>query len=298
MNIRDLQYLVAVYDLGSFSKAAEACFVSQPTLSGQLKKLEDDLGLPLMERSTRRVLFTAVGERVVIQARQVLAGVEQIKAIARDGGDPLAGDFHLGLIPTIGPFLLPSIVSQINTQFPRLKLFLHELKTEVLVERLLNGKLDAGILAKLDWDYPVAEWHLYNEPFLLAVRENSELAELKEPFDENVLEGQSVLMLEDGHCLRDQAMGVCFAAGANEDDRYQATSMDTLMHMVASGYGITLVPKLAMYKPLKGITYKHFRSDGPSREVVMIGRSNGARNQATAELANFIAKEVEQIIGS
>jgi LysR family hydrogen peroxide-inducible transcriptional activator len=298
MNIRDLQYLIAVYDLGSFSKAAETCFVSQPTLSGQLKKLEEDLGLPLMERSTRSVLFTPVGERVVSQARQVIAGVEQIKAIAREGGDPLAGDFHLGLIPTIGPFLLPSIVSQINEQFPRLKLFLHELKTEVLVDRLLNGKLDAAILAKLDWDYPVIDWHLYDEPFLLAVKDDSDLAGLAEPLEEEILAGQSLLMLEDGHCLRDQAMDVCFTAGANEDNRYQATSMDTLMHMVASGHGLTLVPELAMYKPLKGISYKRFKPGGPGREVVMVGRNNGARNEANEELAAFIAREVAQIIGA
>jgi LysR family hydrogen peroxide-inducible transcriptional activator len=292
MKLRDLQYLVAVYDHKNFSKAAEKCFVSQPTLSGQLKKLEEELGVPLMERSTRHVMFTEAGERVVTEARQMLAGVERIKATAAEFEDPLAGDFHLGLIPTVGPFLLPEIMADLQVEFPQMTLFLHERQTEVLLDRLLSGKIDAAILAKLDWDLPLAEWHLYTEPLLLAVPEKHPLANVEMPLKRNVLDGQSLLMLEDGHCLRDQAMGVCFAANAHEDDRYQATSIDTLLHMISVGHGMTLVPELAARKPLRGIKYKRFESPQPDREVVLIGRSNSARSAGLERLAQFIASKI------
>ncbi len=292
MKLRDLQYLVAVHDLGSFSKAAERCFVSQPTLSGQLKKLEEELGVLLMERSTRSVMFTDAGERVVTEARGMLASAERIKAAAADFEDPLAGDFHLGLIPTVGPFLLPEIVAELHAEFPQMNLFLHELQTEVLLERLMSGKLDAAVLAKLDWQTSYAEWHLYDEPLVLALPEGHGLASSNRKLDKDDLDGQSLLMLEDGHCLRDQAMGVCFAAGAYEDDRYQATSMDTLLHMISVGHGMTLVPEMATHKPLKGIEFKRFSNPEPSREVILIGRENGARNAGLATLAEFIQSSV------
>lgn len=292
MKLRDLEYLVAVHELKNFSQAAERCFVSQPTLSGQLKKLEDDLGVPLMERTTRSVLFTQAGEKVVGEARQMLALAARIQEVAREFEDPLAGDFHLGLIPTVGPFLLPRVMAVLSAEFPQMKLFLHELQTEVLIERLLSGKLDAAILAKLDWDYPIDEWELYHEPLWLAMSESDELAAIAEPVSESVLDGRSLLMLEDGHCLRDQAMGVCFAAGANEDDRYQATSMDTLLHMVSSGHGMTLVPELATKKPMEGVVYKQFKKDGPGRDIVLIGRRNSSRTVALDKLAEFINRSI------
>lgn len=295
MNLRDLQYLVAVHDLGSFSKAAEECFVSQPTLSGQLKKLEQELDTTLIERSTRSILFTQAGLKVVAEARQILAGTERIKALARDFDDPLQGDFKLGLIPTVGPFLLPRIMSGLKAAFPQMSLFLYELRTEELLERLQTGKLDAAILAKLDWQQPFAEWPLYDEPLLLALSTQDELTRRKEPLNESVLTGKSLLMLEDGHCLRDQAMGVCFAAGANEDHRYQATSMDTLLHMVAAGHGLTLVPELATITPMAGVVYKRFRKSGPSREIVLLGRTNSARKLALEKLAEFISAAARRL---
>ncbi|MBV1921586.1 MAG: DNA-binding transcriptional regulator OxyR [Pseudomonadales bacterium] len=292
MNIRDLQYLVAVYDLNSFSKAAEECFVSQPTLSGQLKKMEIELGAVLMERSTRKVIFTPLGKIIAEEARDILNKVEHIKSLAKESDDPMQGDFHIGLIPTIGPFLLPKIVLEINTQFPQMNLFLHELQTDVLIDKLLKGKLDAAILAKLDWDYPIKEFQLYQEDFILAVSANDSLANTKQIVDRSVLDGRSVLMLEDGHCLRDQALGVCFAAGANEDKRYQATSMDTLLHMVATGAGITLVPEMACNKDIQGVEYLVFSKPAPNREVVIVTRNNIAREQAIKNIANLITSIV------
>lgn len=289
MNIRDLQYLVAVHDLNNFSKAAERCFVSQPTLSGQLKKLEEELGAPLMERSTRQVLFTQLGEQVVEQARGVLMSVDHIRDLARQSDDIMAGDLHLGLIPTVGPFLLPLIMAEINRQFPKLDLYLYELQTDKLIDRLLKGELDAAVLAKLEWSYPVKETTLYEECMQLAVSSDDALAAQAHPVKKEVLEGRSVLMLEDGHCLRDQAMGVCFAAGANEDQRFQATSMDTLLHMVGTGVGMTLIPELACDDKVSGVTYIPFVDPQPSREIVMLHRTKSARAPALEKLAELIS---------
>jgi len=292
LNIRDLQYLVAVYDLNSFSKAADRCFVSQPTLSGQLKKLEDELGASLMERSTRKVLFTPLGKRVVAEARSLLNTVQNIKQLAKQTDDPMAGDFHIGLIPTVGPFLLPKIIPLINQSFPRMNLYLHELQTEVLIERLLKGDLDAAILAKLDWNHPIQEIPLYLEELKLAVSANDPISEgiqsTNRSVSRSVLEDRTVLMLEDGHCLRDQALGVCFAEGAKEDRRFQATSMDTLLHMVATGVGITLVPELAAQEDQLGVNFFSFSEPVPRREIIMVSRSNSARESSLEQISSLI----------
>lgn len=293
MNIRDLEYLVAVYDLKNFSKAAEQCFVSQPTLSGQLKKLEAELGGCLMERSTRKVLFTDLGEKIVIEARSILQTAKHIKQIASLNDDPMVGDFHIGLIPTVGPFLLPKIMPEIARQFPQANLFLYELQTEILIEKLLKGQLDLVILAKLDWSYQLQELPLYTEELLL-VHSSKQSVELKNgrvPLD--VLDGQSVLMLEDGHCLRDQALGVCFSAGANEDKRFQATSLDTLLHMVATGTGMTLIPQMACTKEVVGVEYNSFEQPVPSRDIIMIARKKSARMLAFEQLAELIRAQAQ-----
>lgn len=288
MNIRDLKYLVAVHDLNNFSKAAERCFVSQPTLSGQLKKLEEELGTALIERSTRQVLFTPLGEQVVSFAREALLTVDNIYNAAKQCDDPLAGEFHIGLIPTVGPFLLPMIMPVLAKEFPRAKLFLYELKTQDLIDRLLKGELDAAILAKLNWSHPVRETQLYREPMKLAIDRDSALNELQGPVELSVLENQSVLMLEDGHCLRDQAIGVCFSAGAKEDERFKATSMDTLLHMVSTGAGITLIPELACSKQIAGVNYVSFVEPQPTRDIVMLTRSHTTRKPALDAFAKCI----------
>jgi len=295
MNIRDLQYLVAVHDLENFSQAAEQCFVSQPTLSGQIKKLEQELGMSLIERSTRNVLFTEFGEAVVVKAREVLLTVSHIKELAEEMKDPFKGDYHLGLIPTVGPFLLPLIMAELNQTFPKINFFLYELKTDQLLEKLTKGELDAAILAKLDWNLPLTELHLTNEAMQLAVHDKSELANQNQAVDQSVLENQTVLMLEDGHCLRDQALGVCFSAGAEEDARFQATSMDTLLHMVATGAGITLIPELAC-RETKGIKFIPFKDPKPQREIVMVTRKSTARIDVLKEMAETISNKINNCI--
>jgi len=280
LNIRDLEYLVAVHDVSNFSKAAELCNVSQPTLSGQLKKLEGDLGASLIERSTRRVLFTPMGEAIVEHARGVLGVIEQIQTIARQNDDPMAGNFHFGLIPTIGPFLLPMLMPELTDQYPKMNLYLYELQTEKLIEKLLKGELDAVIVARQDWNYPVIETTLYTERMKLAVSSDDILAKRGNPVGRDVMKGRSVLMLEEGHCLRDQALSVCFAAGAKEDHRFKATSMDTLLHMVVSGSGMTLIPELACDTSKSGVKFLPFNDPVPSRDIVMLTRKNCARMNA------------------
>jgi len=292
MNIRNLEYLVAVHDMNNFSKAAERCYVSQPTLSGQLKKLEHELKAPLIERSTRQVLFTALGEQVVNMARDVLLTVENIRETAKATEQPMAGDFHIGLIPTIGPFLLPMLMPVLSQEFPKAKLYLYELQTDVLLKKLSKGEIDAAILAKVDSNHSLQEVPLYKESMRLAVRQGDPISKLTGSVDLSVLNNESVLMLEDGHCLRDQALGVCFSAGAHEDVRFQATSMDTLLHMVATGTGMTLVPELASRKPVSGVSYISFNEPQPSREIVMLVRNNTARKKDLCTIADCIGNVV------
>lgn len=288
MNIRDLEYLVAVHEVSNFSRAAELCNVSQPTLSGQLKKLEGDLGASLIERSTRRVLFTPMGEAIVEHARGVLGVIEQIQTIAKQNDDPMAGDFHFGLIPTIGPFLLPLLMPEFTDKYPKMNLYLYELQTDRLVEKLLKGELDAVIAAHQEWNYPVKETPLYSEKMKLAVSSEDILAKRGKPVNRDVMKGRSVLMLEEGHCLREQALNVCFAAGAKEDHRFKATSMDTLLHMVVSGSGMTLIPELACDTSKSGVKFLPFIDPVPSREIVMLTRKNCARLEALEAVASMI----------
>lgn len=300
MNIRDLQYLVAVHDLNNFSKAAERCFVSQPTLSGQLKKLEDELGSELIERSTRQVLFTQLGEEVVQYAREALQTVERIRTAALQSSDPMIGDFHLGLIPTVGPFLLPIIMPELTMLYPQANLFLYELRTDELLDKLHRGEVDAAILAKLDWEHPVNQIDLYEEPMQLAVSTTDPLLESScldqgRPVELTVLDDREVLMLEDGHCLRDQALDVCFSAGAKEDKRFMATSMDTLLHMVATGTGMTLIPELATRSKVQGIHFLEFVKPVPQREIVMLTRKNSARMQALRNISEVIKETVNRV---
>jgi LysR family hydrogen peroxide-inducible transcriptional activator len=287
MNLRDLRYLVALADLRHFGKAADACHVSQPTLSTQLKKLEDELGVQLIERAPRKVMLTPVGNDIVVRARRVLADVEQMRETARRTADPEAGSVRLGLFPTLAPYLLPHVVPRISSRFPRLELLLVEEKTEALLTQLRDGRLDAAILAlPLHEDWLQIE-RLFEEPFLLAVPHGHALAghgglRMAE------LSNQHLLLLEDGHCLRDQALAVCAMAGAGEKDGFRATSLETLRQMVAAGVGITLLPLLAVKPPMQvseSIELVPFRNPAPSRKLALVWRRSSAMTGFLHKLA-------------
>lgn len=278
MNLRDLRYLVALSEHKHFGRAAEASFVSQPTLSTQIKKLEDELGVALVERTPRKVLLTEVGTEIVQRARDVLNEIDQIKAIARRTLDPESGTLRLGIFPTLGPYLLPHVVGRIRARFPRLELLLVEEKTEVILRQLREGRLDAGILALPLHDHQLHSEFLFEEPFVIAVPEESSLAARRSLRLEDLAD-QSLLLLEDGHCLRDQALEVCQLAGAGEKSGFRATSLETLRQMVAANVGITLLPVLAIKPPVAQTENMHlipFSGSAPSRRIAMVWRKSSA----------------------
>ena len=221
MNIRDLEYLVALAEHRHFRRAADSCHVSQPTLSGQIRKLEDELGVMLLERTSRKVLFTQAGMLLVDQARTVLREVKVLKEMASQQGETMSGPLHIGLIPTVGPYLLPHIIPMLHQTFPKLEMYLHEAQTHQLLAQLDSGKLDCVILALVKESEAFIEVPLFDEPMLLAIYEDHPWAN-RECVPMADLAGEKLLMLEDGHCLRDQAMGFCFEAGADEDTHFRA----------------------------------------------------------------------------
>ncbi|MET0332354.1 MAG: LysR substrate-binding domain-containing protein [Dyella sp.] len=289
MNLRDLHYLVALAEHRHFGRAAEASFVSQPTLSTQIKKLEDELGVALVERTPRKVLLTETGREIARRARGVLAEVDEIRAIAQRTRDPESGSIRLGIFPTLGPYLLPHIVPLMRQRFPRLELLLVEEKTEVIVRMLREGSLDVGVLALPLHEDSLHSEFLFEEPFVLAVPDAHPLARHKGPLKLSDLQDQSLLLLDDGHCLRDQALEVCQLAGAGEKAGFRATSLETLRQMVAANVGITLLPTLAIKPPMARTDNVHLVSFGkhaPSRRIAMVWRKSSSM---TAFLQTFAA---------
>jgi LysR family hydrogen peroxide-inducible transcriptional activator len=290
MNLRDLRYFVALADTRHFGKAAERSFVSQPTLSAQIKKLETYLGVQLIERQPRKVTLTETGAKILPLARRVLQESDEIVSLARNEHDPLSGKLKLGLIPTIGPYLLPLVARKLRKQLPRLKLMLYEYQTQPLLEKLRAGDLDLGILAlpvPLDG---LEERALYDESFTLAVPNNSPLAKRSNVKIDD-LNGETLLLLEDGHCLRDQALDVCSHINVKESEDYRATSLETLRQMVAAGLGITLLPELATRGPFgsgQGLTVKAFAKPVPSRSVGAVWRKSTARAAAISAVCDVV----------
>jgi LysR family hydrogen peroxide-inducible transcriptional activator len=290
MNLRDLRYLIALADLRHFGRAAEACHVSQPTLSTQIRKLEEELGVQLIERAPRQVMLTPVGADIVERARRVVAEVEQMRESARRTADPEAGSIRLGLFPTLAPYLLPHVVSNIRARFPRLELLLIEEKTAVILQRLREGRLDAAVLAlPLHEDWLDSEL-LFEEPFILAMPQDHPLARHRElKLDE--LSDQHLLLLEDGHCLRDQALAVCQLAGAGEKEGFRATSLETLRQMVAAGVGMTLLPILAVKPPVppsESIRLVPFKRPTPNRQLALVWRRSSAMSGFLHKLATIL----------
>ena len=268
MNLRDLKYLVALADHRHFGRAAEASFVSQPTLSTQIRKLEEELGVALVERAPRRVMLTPVGVDIAERARKVIADVEQMGEIARRSMDPEAGTVRLGLFPTLAPYLLPHALPGIRRKFPRLELLLVEEKTDQVLARLRDGRLDAGILALPLHDEQLHLEPLFDEPFVLAVPRVHALAS-RASIPVSELDDRHLLLLEEGHCLRDQAL-------------------ETLRQMVAAGVGITLLPVLAVQPPVPpspDIALVPFRRPAPHREIAMVWRRSSAMDGFLRKLA-------------
>lgn len=287
MNIRDLQYLVAVADLKNFSKAADLCHVSQPTLSNQIKKLEDTLGMAVFERSNKHVMLTEHGAGVVAHARRILSEVDKIKDLAEHAHDPLAGKFRLGAFPTLATYVFPKLVTQVKRTMPNVKLILMEEKTAALLEKLKLGTIDAALIA-----LPVADDYLHAEPlfndaFYLAVPPNHALAKAKS-VTQGELAKHRLLLLEEGHCLRAQALEVCDLAGVSEEQDVRATGLETLRQMVKAGTGITFMPEIAISKNESGIVYVPFAKPQPRRTIALVWRKTSARLPAMQQFTAIL----------
>ncbi len=290
MNLRDLRYLVALADHKHFGRAAEASFVSQPTLSTQIRKLEDELGVSLVERTPRKVLLTEIGREIAERARTILREVDQVRELARRTRDPESGTVRLGLFPTLGPYLLPHVVPKLRERFPKLELLLVEEKTPVLLRQLDEGRIDAAVLALPLHDAQLHVEPLFEEQFVLAVPKDSKLAK-RDSLRMEDLEDQRLLLLEDGHCLRDQALDVCHLAGASEKDGFRATSLETLRQMVAANVGMTLLPALAVKPPVPrsdDIALLRFRGDPPHRRIALVWRKSSAMGEFLKKVADVV----------
>jgi LysR family transcriptional regulator, hydrogen peroxide-inducible genes activator len=307
MTLTELKYIVAVARERHFGKAAEACFVSQPTLSVAVKKLEEELDVKLFERSANEVTVTPLGEAIVRQAQSVLEQAANIKDIAKRGKDPLAGPLKLGVIYTIAPYLLPDLVRQVITHSPQMPLMLQENFTVKLLEMLRSGEIDCAILAEPFPDTGLATAPLYDEPFFAAVPTSHALA-TQDSVTTEALKSETLLLLGNGHCFRDHVLEVCpeFARFSSDAEgirkSFEGSSLETIKHMVAAGMGITLVPRLSVPPealeprkrgaPLPFVKYLPVQ-DGknfppPTRRVVLVWRRSFTRYEAIAALRNAV----------
>ena len=289
-SIKQLRYLCAVAEHKHFTKAADACFVTQSTLSAAIAELESQLDAKVFERNKKSVLITPLGEKLLKQARVILGDVEDFVALARAYAEPLSGDLRLGVIPTIGPFLLPPMLSSLRRKFPKLKLFLKEEMSAQLERQLQQGQLDLIILA-LPYALPDMEViSLCKDEFLLCLPPGHAFENLKQ-VEQKQLRGESLLLLEEGHCLRDHALEACQLKAAATDIVYQGNSLHTLVQMVANGLGLTLLPAMSVAADVLGDTHlsiKHFSNENVDREIGMAWRKTDPRRDDYLLLAEHI----------
>jgi LysR family hydrogen peroxide-inducible transcriptional activator len=299
MTLTELKYIVALARERHFGRAAEACFVSQPTLSIAIKKLEDELDIKLFERGGTDVSVTPIGEEIVAQAQRVIEQANAIKDIARSRKDPLAGPLRLGIIYTIGPYLLPALVRRMIAQVPQMPLMLQENFTVKLLEMLRTGELDAAIMAEPFPDVGLDVAPLYDEPFMAAVPKDHPLARRKS-LNAVELKSETMLLLGTGHCFRDHVLEVCpeFARFSPDADgirkSFEGSSLETIKHMVASGMGVTVVPLLSVPRDnprnalVRYLPFADAANELPQRRVVLAWRKSFTRTQAIEVLRKTV----------
>ncbi len=292
MTLQELRYLVALADKGHFVRAADACHVAQPTLSTQLKKLEDYLGVTLFERNKHQLRPTPVGEQIIERARRALDVVEEIRDLAKRDHDPMNGPLRLGVIPTLGPYLIPHLLPAIRAKLPQLHLFLREDLTVNLLERLRQGSLDALLLALPVRGDDVDELELFSEPFVVALPRDHALRRRRE-LTEADIRGENVLLLEEGHCMREQALSICGATSSEQREELKATSIETLRQMVAAGVGCTLLPQLAAAPGVGSIAsdmvqIRPFSAPVPTRRIGLVWRHRYPREVTVRGLGELI----------
>ena len=293
MNLRDLKYIVAVADSGHFGRAARHCFVSQPTLSGQIKKLEAELGVMIFERTNRRVAVTPTGEEILRHARLMIEQSDAITQIARARQDPLAGPLRIGAIPTLSPYLMPLILLPLKKRHPQMKLVLSEETTETLLQRLAHHEIDAALLATAEDESDLDRIELFDEPFWIAYPRDHRLY-LQETITRQDLDELDLLLLSEGHCLAQQVMELCHVsqrANSGEMADLRASSLETLMQLVGAGFGSTLVPALAMrgsWASGSGVVTRELDFDEAHRRVSLFHRKSFPRIAALRALIAVI----------
>jgi LysR family transcriptional regulator, hydrogen peroxide-inducible genes activator len=292
MTLRELHYLVALADKQNFGRAAELCHVGQPTLSMQLKKLEDYLEVILFERDNHHVSPTPIGEEVIERARIAIKAVEDIRELARQAHDPMDGVVRLGVIPTLGPFLLPRLFPVLKRSFPKLRLFLHEDLTAGLLDGLRNYRFDALLLSLPAGNGDIETLPLFREPFAVALPRGHPLA-ARSQIDREDLSHHKLLLLEEGHCLREQVLGIVGLAPAAQYEEIKASSIEMLRHLIAAGVGCTLLPALAALPGLgedqtDSICFRPIAPPVPVRTVGMAWRRGYSRTATMKSLGRFL----------
>ena len=285
MTLQELRYIVALADTGHFGKASEACFISQSTLSTQIKKLEDFLGVALFDRSLKHVALTPVGHEIVASARLILEESNRIREIARHTADPMERTINLGVIPTLGPYYLPHVLKQLHANFPKLRLLLREEMTPHVMSHLADGKLDAGLLALPVDDASLEVAPLFKEPFLAAVPAKHKLASCTTVKIKDLAKA-GLLLLEEGHCLREHALEACHLDGM-QNEEISATSLETLRQMVGMGLGVTLIPVLASggTTAVTQVALRPLAAPGASRMIGLVWRKRSPLATTMEQLA-------------
>jgi LysR family hydrogen peroxide-inducible transcriptional activator len=301
MNLRDLKYLAAVADKRHFGRAAEACHVSQPTLSAQIKKLEERLGVAIFERTNKSVTVTAIGEEILRHARRALEEAEQIEALANTRGDPMAGPLRLGVIPTLSPYLMPLLLQPLKKRYPKLRVVLSEEITERLLQRLREHSIDAALIATAVPDAELASLALFEEPFWLVLPRKHPLYN-EDDISAAQLRELELLLLAEGHCLTDQVLDVCRKVGnatTREGADLRAASLETLLPLVGAGMGCTLVPALALrgaWMTDLGVVARSLNIPSARRRVSLVYRHSFPRTQALFALADVIVEHLPNTV--
>ncbi|MGB0720885.1 MAG: LysR substrate-binding domain-containing protein [Gammaproteobacteria bacterium] len=300
MNLRDLRYLIAVSEHKHFGHAADACFVSQPTLSGQIKKLEESLGVKVFERTNRSVEITPVGQRILVHARRAIEQAEMIEAVAKAHQDPLAGPLRLGVIPTLGPYVAPLLLVPLRRSYPQMRLILSEQVTETTLHLLRRHEIDVALIATPIDDPDLVARPLFDEPFWLAHPRDHVLYTADEVRATDIPDDE-LLLLDDGHCLSRQVMEVCSLhegeSGAFGDLR--AASLETLIQMVGAGFGCTLVPALALrssWTTDAGVIVRPLEDKDAFRRISLVSRASFPRPEAVNAVAEALLAQLPNTV--
>lgn len=294
MTLRDLEYFVALAETRHFGQAAERCHVTQPTLSMQIAKMEQELGTPLFERGKRRVGLTNAGKQILARAGSVLDGVHEIRELARGAAGELAGPLYLGVIPTVGPYLLPHLLPELKAIYPKVKLFLREDMTRYLVEQLQQSALDAAILSLPIDAHDLEHTVFFREELVAGLPLDHALAR-KKSLTVTDLADDAILLLEEGNCMRDQTLNLCRGSRPIDPEGYRASSIESLRQMVSAGMGCTFLPKLSTIGPFATstpIAIRPLHSPTPRRDIVLVYRKTYPKAASLQELAKALKKRM------